>query len=89
AMAHISSCDLVQPQDQPLCPGTCEVSPRPRTCSHGLPDDVIFKVVELIFDLLLDILSVAVVSRQYSAASSLAAKRLIQRRPPDLKWLLT
>ncbi|CAE8587238.1 unnamed protein product, partial [Polarella glacialis] len=59
AMAHISSCDLVQPQDQPLCPGTCEVPPRPRTCSHGLPDDVIFKVVELIFDLLLDILSVA------------------------------
>eukprot|EP00931_Biecheleriopsis_adriatica_P102605 TRINITY_DN77550_c0_g1_i1.p1 TRINITY_DN77550_c0_g1~~TRINITY_DN77550_c0_g1_i1.p1 ORF type:complete len:555 (-),score=62.96 TRINITY_DN77550_c0_g1_i1:43-1707(-) len=68
-------------------PRVCEVSVRRPKALVELPDDMVLKVVEFAFDLLLDVLGLAVVSRQYGYAAHVTARQLLQR--PDASWLLT
>lgn len=54
-----------------------------------VPDDVVQKIVDFAFDMLVDILSVAVLSRRYNAAARGAANGLVEQRHLDARWLLT
>eukprot|EP00440_Ansanella_granifera_P005571 gb/GFBE01006051.1/.p1 GENE.gb/GFBE01006051.1/~~gb/GFBE01006051.1/.p1 ORF type:complete len:551 (+),score=70.55 gb/GFBE01006051.1/:1-1653(+) len=83
----ISQATWAQSSFQHCSPRVCEVSMRRPGEVADVPDDIVHKVVEFAFDLLLDILSIAVVSRQYGAAARVVARRLLQ--PPDPAWLFS
>eukprot|EP00927_Polykrikos_kofoidii_P054336 TRINITY_DN48762_c0_g1_i1.p1 TRINITY_DN48762_c0_g1~~TRINITY_DN48762_c0_g1_i1.p1 ORF type:complete len:594 (-),score=90.37 TRINITY_DN48762_c0_g1_i1:186-1850(-) len=63
----------------------------PGPASHGdsMSDDVVQKIADFASTMLLDILALAVVSRQYGTATRRAASRLLSCNRTDAQWLLT
>eukprot|EP00404_Azadinium_spinosum_P041958 CAMPEP_0180829988 /NCGR_PEP_ID=MMETSP1038_2-20121128/75562_1 /TAXON_ID=632150 /ORGANISM="Azadinium spinosum, Strain 3D9" /LENGTH=488 /DNA_ID=CAMNT_0022873083 /DNA_START=87 /DNA_END=1550 /DNA_ORIENTATION=- len=57
--------------------------------SDALSDEVVQKIIDFAVDMLLDMLHVAVICRQFNAASCRVFNHLVEEKSPDAQWLLT
>jgi len=65
------------------------ISVGPPSIGDILGDDVVQKIVDFASSMLLDILAIASVSRQYGSAVRSSTCRLVPSEPPEAAWMLT